>query len=254
MKRLAINKKGQEGVSATAVLASIVLILLVVGILGYYFWDSIKGIFGAKENLPLQALDQIVFSCKTSASLGPAGISNYCLDFKKVSDTEYLSCQSFTVLAVLRVQDVSLLSCIGLESQIDEAKKKVCADVAKNKKDQVKVDGETCTVIELRKILPGTIITVSKGVNSAQPVTVAGFIYVVEAVNIDQTEAEIKISRTVGDVSHTEVIQKSNVDGVVYELDTDGRSGTEVIRVRIISIDTESTPNRVALEIRTLNV
>lgn len=237
MKRLLANKKGDEG-GISAFLIWTVLIIIAAVLIGLYFSGTLDFIFEKKDLIPGQALDTIVSGCEIAISAGSGGVSNFCLVFKEASKTEYITCQDSRVITILTERDLVPPNCFGLDTQINEGKKTVCAGISDSKKDDVTVGGETCEVIEARITSPSTTTTISEGQSTS--FSLGGQNYGLRAVSVDADKAEIRVSVGSGANEDIEgaVIERSDLIGV--EFDIGGATIKDVV-VRILSINQDAT-------------
>ena len=146
------NKRGQEGVTLTTllliVLGVIVVVVIILGATGV-----LNDVFGTRTALPgnVEAIAQI---CKISIQGG--FIADYCYNFKKVSNTEYINCQDARVVSSLTQQgfDLTSFTCLGKEADgkkllTDSARERVCAGITGvSDRASVSVGGTACPTKE----------------------------------------------------------------------------------------------------------
>lgn len=134
---LKVNRRGQEGVTLTTILLLVLgVVVVVVIILGA---TGILGdIFSKREALPgnLEAVTQV---CKIAVEANL--ISDYCYEFKKIGDNEYINCQDARVQSALTSQGISSsIVCTG--GLVKNAAASVCAGLgSKAKKEAAKFNG-----------------------------------------------------------------------------------------------------------------
>lgn len=138
------GKRGQEGVTLTTLLLIVlgvaVVLAIILGATGIF-----GKIFGAGQQLTSKELEVVVQSCKIAAENDL--IADYCLAFKKVTDTEYIACFDSRVTAVLSQQGVTPKNCNNLANGIADSKKTICEGISTTKRNKVKVGGELCSAI-----------------------------------------------------------------------------------------------------------
>ena len=132
------NKRGQEGVTLTTilllVLGAVVVVVIILGATGI-----LGDIFGKKEALPGN-LEAVTQACKIAvqASL----IADYCYEFKKIGDNEYINCEDARVQDSLSQQSPPITSSVTCNSGLrNSAIQSVCADIAENKRIETKFNG-----------------------------------------------------------------------------------------------------------------
>ncbi|MCH7567877.1 MAG: hypothetical protein IIA87_00475 [Nanoarchaeota archaeon] len=137
-----LNKKGQEGLTLTTllliVLGIVVVVVIILGATGIF-----GDIFGKREAFP-KALEAVTQSCKLAAQVSL--IADYCYEFKKISDNEYINCEDPRVQSSLSEQGIIVgFSCEP--SLTKDAKKGVCLDFSAAKQKEVRVGGRFCSDI-----------------------------------------------------------------------------------------------------------
>ena len=136
------NRKGQEGMSITTLLALVLgVVVVVIIILG--FTGSFDFIFGKVKLLPGQALQTVVKSCETSVELNLN--VDYC-SFKKikiVSKNEYLNCMDSRVQSAMKADLVGKINCpnVNIRGVLYLPEKAQCVSLIESKQYNVKVNG-----------------------------------------------------------------------------------------------------------------
>ena len=143
-----MNKRGQEGVTLTTllliILGVVVVVVIILGATGV-----LNDVFGTRTALPgnLEAVSQ---SCKIAVQGNL--LVDYCYNYKKISDLEYINCQDFRIKESLIAQgyesNIKGIECDGTQQNI--VRTSVCdglSGIAATKKDKVKVGNVACDKI-----------------------------------------------------------------------------------------------------------
>lgn len=141
MMKRGLNKKGQDlsiGTLILIVLGIIVLVLLILGFsLGWgNLWEKINIFKGGSS------IGDVVTACKIAVT--SQDVYSYCQDFKKIKidgKIEYVNCLDGRVVAGL---DNKITTCNA--ENVLNAKRTICASLSPADKNNIKINGEFCSV------------------------------------------------------------------------------------------------------------
>lgn len=135
-----MNKLGQRemsiGTLLAIVLGIVVLVVIILAVTGTF-----DDIFSKTEALPGN-VEAIAQSCKIAVQANL--ITDYCYNFKKVSDEEYINCEDGRIEDSLMQQNIDTSAITCAPGLVEGVKKEICKTVIAAKKDKVTVEGQTC--------------------------------------------------------------------------------------------------------------
>ena len=141
-----LNKRGAEGSTLGWIVGIIVAVLLIIVV--YFIISGSLGRVGeGTEALPGQ-LGAIYEGCKIVVS---ANNPDFCYNYKKLSDDEYINCQDARIMDALNKTgygtEAEALSDSCNEAQISAAQVKACSELTgmtEAEKAKVTVGGKVC--------------------------------------------------------------------------------------------------------------